>query len=202
MKKKTKNLEKKPLAKKIKSPKNKKQGLFSFFFKRRSNPSLQKEEKKDSLLKNDIEKISSAKDTKELLLIFKEIIEELRKENEELRKDRQFFLEQMKNILLGKMENLENNEIEEYPEIKEAEKENISEVFSSKKQSTSRKIETSLDSLLDIIMKKGTIKVSDAAKQLKVSEKQIEEWAHVLEEHDIIEIHYPAMGKPLLKKKP
>jgi hypothetical protein len=62
-------------------------------------------------------------------------------------------------------------------------------------------VKTQLDQLTDLIMEKGSIKIPEAAKKLKLKEKQIEEWAKMLEEHDLIEIHYPAFGKPILKKK-
>lgn len=157
-------------------------------------------------LKKELEsKISNAKDTGELLAVFKEIIAELRKENEELRRDRQFFLGHMKDIILtesaSRAEEGASEEEEGYFQEVKPEKEKKPEKMESAERQSGRRIETSLDSLLDMIMKKGSVKVSDAARQLKVREKQIEEWAHVLEEHDIIEIHYPTMGKPLLKKK-
>lgn len=62
-------------------------------------------------------------------------------------------------------------------------------------------ITTSLDTLLDLIIKKGRIQLKDAAKVFSVTRAQIEEWAKILEEHDLIEIHYPPLGEPELRKK-
>ncbi len=64
-----------------------------------------------------------------------------------------------------------------------------------------RKIETSLDTLYDLIGKKGAIRITDAAKTMHTSAAQVEEWAHVLEAHNLVEIHYPAVGRPVLKVK-
>jgi hypothetical protein len=64
-----------------------------------------------------------------------------------------------------------------------------------------KRIETPLDELLELIMKKGTVRLVDAAKAFHVKESQLEEWARLLEEHELIEIHYPTIGKPILKKK-
>ena len=63
------------------------------------------------------------------------------------------------------------------------------------------KIKTSMDALLDLIAQTGSIKIPDAAKNLHVNDRQVEEWAHVLEEHGLIDVHYPTFGKPVLKKK-
>ncbi len=60
--------------------------------------------------------------------------------------------------------------------------------------------ETELDVLYKKVKKKGKIKFSDAAKYLGVDKKKIEEWAGILEEHSLIQVHYPAIGEPELKK--
>jgi Mn-dependent DtxR family transcriptional regulator len=65
----------------------------------------------------------------------------------------------------------------------------------------SRSMETPLDKLFELVTSKGQMRVDQAAKAFKVKEKQIDEWARILEEHNLIEIHYPAMGKPVLKPK-
>jgi hypothetical protein len=62
-------------------------------------------------------------------------------------------------------------------------------------------VETPLDELLQLIMNKGSVKISDAARQFNVKEGQIEEWARILEQHDLIELHYPTIGRPTLKRK-
>jgi|GEM_PF-7013315 len=64
-----------------------------------------------------------------------------------------------------------------------------------------RNLQTPLENLRELVMEKGTIKVPEAAKKLGVTDDQVEEWAGILEEHGLIEIHYPAVGRPILKKK-
>jgi hypothetical protein len=77
----------------------------------------------------------------------------------------------------------------------------IKEFSGQAQPDNSEKITTSLDSLLDLIAQTSIIKVPEAAKRLHVKDKQVEDWAHVLEEHGLIDIHYPTFGKPVLKKK-
>jgi Mn-dependent DtxR family transcriptional regulator len=62
-------------------------------------------------------------------------------------------------------------------------------------------ITTPLDKLLDLVMKRGRIRIKDAAKSFGVSRAQIDEWAKILEEHGLVEIHYPPVGEPELRKK-
>ncbi len=62
-------------------------------------------------------------------------------------------------------------------------------------------ISTPLDRLYELVMKNGKIKVSDAAKKFSVSEKQIDEWAQILESRGLIVVHYPVVGRPELRKK-
>lgn len=66
---------------------------------------------------------------------------------------------------------------------------------------SARSMETPIDKLLEIVTMKGSVRIDQAARAFKVKEKQIDEWARILEEHNLIEIHYPAMGKPILKRK-
>jgi len=82
------------------------------------------------------------------------------------------------------------NEIKENKEI-------IKEIISEPKKS----VKTPIDELFELVLKKGKIRISEAARIFGVHELQIEEWAKILEEHGLIEIHYPAVGKPELRKK-
>lgn len=59
-------------------------------------------------------------------------------------------------------------------------------------------IETSIDKLVELVKKKGEISVDDAAKALEISERQITDWASVLEESNILKLVYPAIGKAKL----
>jgi len=59
-------------------------------------------------------------------------------------------------------------------------------------------IETDVDKLYDIVELKGMINIADAAKKLRVSPEQVEEWGRILEEHKLIRMHYPPVGEPVL----
>ncbi|MBU0629261.1 MAG: hypothetical protein KKC75_08805 [Nanoarchaeota archaeon] len=60
--------------------------------------------------------------------------------------------------------------------------------------------ETDLDALYKLVMQEGRIKVSVLAKYFNVDRKKIEEWASILESHNLIEIHYPPVGEQELRK--
>ena len=63
------------------------------------------------------------------------------------------------------------------------------------------KISTSIDELFELVMRNGKIKLNTAARRLGVKKNQVEEWAKILEEHGLIDIHYPPFGEPELRKK-
>ena len=62
-------------------------------------------------------------------------------------------------------------------------------------------IETKIDELIKIVEKDGSIPIPHLSRELKVHPEQIERWARILEEHGMIEIEYPTIGPPKLRKK-
>ncbi len=60
------------------------------------------------------------------------------------------------------------------------------------------KIETGADRLYRLVNEKKKIKLPEAAKQLGVKEEVVAEWGDILEDHKMIEMHYPMRGKPIL----
>ncbi len=65
----------------------------------------------------------------------------------------------------------------------------------------SKGYETDFDMLVNVVNQRGRIKLSEAAQTFKVSLKHIEEWGRILEEHDLLKVHYPAFGEAELVKK-
>jgi|GEM_PF-813557 len=66
---------------------------------------------------------------------------------------------------------------------------------------TGVKVKTTIDKLYEMILDKGVVRLNDGlAKKLGVSKTQVEEWAMILEEHNLVELHYPALGEPELRK--
>lgn len=59
-------------------------------------------------------------------------------------------------------------------------------------------IETNIDRLYERV-KKGPISLKAAAKQFGVTPEKIEEWGTILEDHDMIEMHYPKFGQIMLE---
>ncbi|MEM2918057.1 MAG: DUF2226 domain-containing protein [Candidatus Altiarchaeota archaeon] len=65
---------------------------------------------------------------------------------------------------------------------------------------TEGKVKTKIDELYDLVKKNKIVKLNDSlAKKLNVSKAQIESWAVILEEHNLIELHYPAIGEPEMR---
>ncbi|RLI92736.1 MAG: hypothetical protein DRO95_01555 [Candidatus Altiarchaeales archaeon] len=62
------------------------------------------------------------------------------------------------------------------------------------------KIQTPIDRFFSLVKKYKRIRIDDnLAKKLGVSKTQIEEWAMILEEHKLVELHYPAIGEPEIR---
>ncbi len=59
-------------------------------------------------------------------------------------------------------------------------------------------LETDVDRLLDIITKRGKVKASELAGIFKVPRSKIEEWGIILEDHNLISMHYPPLGEAIL----
>lgn len=63
-------------------------------------------------------------------------------------------------------------------------------------------VQTTIDKLYSLVKKYQRLKIDDKlAHTLGVSRAQIEEWAVILEEHDLIELHYPTIGEPEIRIK-
>jgi len=62
------------------------------------------------------------------------------------------------------------------------------------------KYETDLDRLLEMVEKYNVVALSEAAAIFKVDVQKIEEWARILESHNLLRVHYPAFGEPELRK--
>jgi CBS domain-containing protein len=63
-----------------------------------------------------------------------------------------------------------------------------------------KKVYTKIDDILKLLQE-GPTDFEKISKSLDIPENLIEEWAKILEEHDLIEIDYPPMGSPVLKLK-
>jgi ribulose bisphosphate carboxylase small subunit len=168
-------------------------------------------------LKGDLKEINESFST------LKDVIMRLHKEKEVTEKDRQFLMEKHKEFIrkipvdknklqkeieeklvnprgktiraISKKE--ENTEGVNLPEIPAAKERNPVKYETYKDDESGK---TQIDELFEMVMEKGSVKIKEAAIKFKVHEAQIEEWAKILQEHGLIEIHYPVFGKPELKK--
>ncbi|MBD3388767.1 MAG: DUF2226 domain-containing protein [Candidatus Altiarchaeales archaeon] len=67
----------------------------------------------------------------------------------------------------------------------------------NKRVEEGKKIHTNIDLLYEMVESKGRLKINEAlAKKMKVSKTQIEAWAMILEEHNLLELRYPTIGEP------
>lgn len=82
-------------------------------------------------------------------------------------------------------------------------KELLTKMVQERRQAANRmvKIETDIDSVLELVEKEGSINIFSVKEKLGVSEDRVEDWAKILEKEGLIEIYYPAFGSPVLRKK-
>lgn len=80
----------------------------------------------------------------------------------------------------------------------------ISQITSKKPPesvSEAGKVETSIDRLYKLVEKYKRLRIdNELSEKLGVSRAQIESWAMILEEHNLVELHYPAIGEPEIRK--
>jgi len=57
-------------------------------------------------------------------------------------------------------------------------------------------IETQIDKLIDLLSKRRKIPLTDAARELNISESQLEAWVSTLEDNGVVELKYPVLGQP------
>ncbi len=61
--------------------------------------------------------------------------------------------------------------------------------------------ETDFDKLYELIGKYSVIRLSEVSEIFGISKEKAEEWAQILESHNLAVTHYPAIGGPELRKK-
>ena len=59
-----------------------------------------------------------------------------------------------------------------------------------------------MDQLIGLLESKGSIKMSDASRELSADKERVESWAKMLEKAGMVEIHYSVIGGAILKKGP
>ncbi|OYT39489.1 MAG: hypothetical protein B6U86_05235 [Candidatus Altiarchaeales archaeon ex4484_43] len=115
---------------------------------------------------------------------------------------------EMKNLLKGMESKVGDRKIEELRRIKEERERKIAERLTKIKRreppreaiKEGEKVKTPIDRLYSLVKKYKRIKIDDRlAHTLGVNKPQIEEWAVILEEHDLIELHYPTIGEPEIR---
>lgn len=159
-----------------------------------------------------------------------DIILRLQRENVQLRSERDFLVERHKKLLrrvpvpdlAGEInerlvkpgaskikENVEFVQLlakEGFVELKEkkpkkvVKKDPIEELKESIIDVSSKNYGKTIDSLYEIISKSGKIRADEAARRLNVHEVQIEEWAKILEEHELVTVRKTHLGKFELHK--
>jgi hypothetical protein len=62
-----------------------------------------------------------------------------------------------------------------------------------------RYLSTDIDSLYTHVLENKSVRLPSAARRFRVSRETIEEWGKILEDHHMIELHYPVAGEPTLR---
>lgn len=62
-----------------------------------------------------------------------------------------------------------------------------------------RYLSTGIDNLHNFVLDKKVVPLRDAAKHFGVDRKTAEDWGRILEDHHMIEMHYPVAGEPTLR---
>ena len=161
---------------------------------------------------------SSLQKMNETIKTLNDIILRLQRENVQLRSERDFLVERHKKMLkrvpvpdlaaeineklvkpaAGKIrENAEFVQLlakEGFVELKDQGPKR-QELKSTIIDVSSRSHGKSIDSLFEIVSRAGKIRADDAARRLNVHEVQIEEWAKILEDHEMVTLKKSPMGK-------
>lgn len=139
-----------------------------------------------------LEPINSSKQNKEISQPKKELIkEEIKPKTEEV-----------KPIIVT--ESILQKEVKTEPTQKEVlikNKEKTTELEESVSRIPTNHIETDIDRLMKIIDEKKVVGIDEISKILKISPDRLENWAKLLEDRGLVEIEYPILGLPKLRKK-
>ena len=58
------------------------------------------------------------------------------------------------------------------------------------------RITTEIDDMLRLVLEKKSIRIDALAKRLSVKEDRVQEWARLLEERGLVNVHYHVLGRP------
>ena len=97
----------------------------------------------------------------------------------------------IKNLFNLKKSNKESFEVHE---------QNLIKKFKDFEDKQKDYIETDLDKLVNFVNQVEAIKLSTVTKLFNISLKKAEEWAKILDSHNIARLHYPGIGEPELRK--
>lgn len=97
----------------------------------------------------------------------------------------------IKNLFNLKKSNKENSDVHE---------QNLIKKFRDFEDKQKDYIETDLDKLVNFVNQVEAIKLSTVTKLFNISLKKAEEWAKILDSHNIVRLHYPGIGEPELRK--
>lgn len=165
---------------KLKKETEKNPGIFLGLFRKRSKEEIERERNK-----------------KEERLRLKE---ERRKRKQELKIEKMLKKEGMKADKL-RLEEEKRKKMGESKEKQRREKIPLVKELSRSLKIEVGKYETDIDILYKIIERNGRIKLSAISRYFGIDERKAEEWATILQEHNLAKIHYPPMGGPELRKK-
>lgn len=62
-------------------------------------------------------------------------------------------------------------------------------------------VETGIDKLYSLVLKKQKISTDEAAKILRLKKETVEEWAQILSNRNLIKLNFSILGKTIMEKK-
>jgi CBS domain-containing protein len=75
------------------------------------------------------------------------------------------------------------------------------EFFAKSIEASGTLIETNIDKMIEIVENRGSVTFIELSKELGITQAQVEEWATILEERGMVQIEYPPLGPPRVRRK-
>lgn len=85
--------------------------------------------------------------------------------------------------------------------VKGISEEMLTRVAEKEREVEKTHVQTGVDQILETVESKGSMSVDQLSKRLAIPAAKVEEWGDVLEKHGLVEVIYPPVGRPVLRKK-
>lgn len=170
-------------------------------------------ERKIARLEKDVNR--KMQQMEESFSVLRNALAKMKRENIELKSDRDFLLERYKELL----KKIPVDTARLAAEVKEKLVKPVKQSFEEsvvllertategiitdeeRVENLSNRYSAPLDELFHLVLEKKRIKIRDAAKKFRVHEARIEQWGKLLQNYDLLEVVYSEAGIELRKKQ-